>query len=240
LTFLVGSVDILPSYDNSADNSITSAIEITFANTFDASLGTNLPAGSEIACLAVSGLTFNTMGRITCRLYPSTSTITYPTIIVTGYDRVSAASTIRIRFANLKTLPNGVTDYCTLGVSLTYYDYGQVKGYIYSPVSFVVGPPTAAITPKSITFTVTESGTNRVGELSNYTLSGSIASGFSPITTSDFFVIQFPPYVYEGKFNLNAQALCTLATANKCDIYGLASQIYIQPSLTISTAAFSF
>jgi hypothetical protein len=46
LTFLVGSVDILPSYENSASNSITSAIEITFANTFDASLGTYLPAGS--------------------------------------------------------------------------------------------------------------------------------------------------------------------------------------------------
>ena len=121
ITYLVGIVDILPSYQNSADNSITSAIEITFANTFDASMGTNLPTGSEIAFLAVSGLTFNTMGKITCRIYQSRSTITYPTIIVTGYDRISAASTVRIRFANLKTLATGVTDYCTLGVSLTYF-----------------------------------------------------------------------------------------------------------------------
>lgn len=31
-----------------------------------------------------------------------------------------------------------------------------------------------------------------------------------------------------------------MAAANKCDIYGLANQIYIQPSSTISTSAFSF
>jgi len=95
------------------------------------------------------------MSKITCRIYPQTSTITYPTIIVTGYDRVAANSTVRIRFVNLKTLANGVTDHCTLGVSLTYFEYGRVKGYIYSPVSFVVGTPSASTTPKTITFTVT-------------------------------------------------------------------------------------
>ena len=46
LTFIVGSTDILPAYDNSASNSITSAIEISFANSFAADLGTGLPAGS--------------------------------------------------------------------------------------------------------------------------------------------------------------------------------------------------
>lgn len=115
---------------------------------------------------------------------------------MTGYDRIAAASIVRIRFANLKTLPNDVTDYCTLGVSLTYFDYGKVKGYIYSPVSFVVGPPSATGTIKTITFTATEAGSNRVGELSNYTFSGQIASGFSPITTNDFIVVQFPPFAF--------------------------------------------
>jgi hypothetical protein len=190
--------------------------------------------------LAISGLTFNTMSKITCRIYPSTSTITYPTIVVTGYDRISAASIVRIRFANLKTLSNGVTDYCTLGVSLTYFDYGRVKGYIYSPVSFVVGPPSAPANPKIITFTVTEAGSNRVGELSNYSFTGTIAAGFAPITVNDFLIVQFAPYEFESKFNLNAQALCTLSLANKCEIYGLANQIYIQPSSTISSSAFSF
>ena len=33
LTFLVGTSDILPAYDSSASNSITSAIEISFAIT---------------------------------------------------------------------------------------------------------------------------------------------------------------------------------------------------------------
>lgn len=46
LTFTTGSADILPSYINSAAYTVTSAIEISFANTFDASLGTGLPAGS--------------------------------------------------------------------------------------------------------------------------------------------------------------------------------------------------
>ena len=94
------------------------------------------------------------MGKIKCQIYPSVSTITYPTIIVTGYDRIYASTIVRIQFANLKTLPTGVTDYCKLGVSLTYYYYGGVKGYIYEQVSFVTGPPTAPATPKAITFTV--------------------------------------------------------------------------------------
>lgn len=129
------------------------------------------------------------MGRITCKLYPSVSTITYPTIIITGYDRVPAGTTIRIQLANLQTLPTGVTDYCKLGVGLTYFNYGGVKGYIYEPVSFVVGPPSAPVTPKSITFTVSELGTNIVGELTNYSFTGSIASGFGPVTPSDYFVL---------------------------------------------------
>jgi hypothetical protein len=94
-------------------------------------LGTGLAAGSEIACLNISGLTFNTMGRIKCQIYPSVSTITFPTIIITGYDRISAGSTVRIQFADLQTLAAGITDYCKLGVSLTYFDYGGTKGYIY-------------------------------------------------------------------------------------------------------------
>ena len=163
LTFTVGTVDILPSYINSATYTITSAIEVSFANTFDATLGTGLSAGSEIACLMVSGLTFNIMKKITCTIYPSVSTITYPTIIVTGYDRITAGTVVRIRFANLKTLAAGITDYCTLGVSYTYYNYGGVKGYIYQPVSFVVGPTSAAATPKTITYTISEVSTNYVG-----------------------------------------------------------------------------
>lgn len=154
LTFTVGSADILPSYTNSESNSITSAIEISFAKTFDFDLGTGLQAGAEIACLNISGLTFNTMGRIKCQIYPSVSTITYPTIVITGYDRIYNNTVVRIQFANLKTLPADITDYCTLGVSLTYFTYGRTKGYIYQPVSFVVGPTSAPNSPKSITFTV--------------------------------------------------------------------------------------
>lgn len=189
LTFLVGQSDILPAYENSASNAVTSSIELSFANTFPADLGTGKKAGEELACLAISGLTFNTMGRIKCTLYPSVSTITYPTIIITGYDRVYAATTIRIQIADLQTLPTGITDYCKLGVSLTYYYYGGTKGYIYEPVSFVVGPPTAPATPKVITFTVAETGSNIVGELTNYSFTGSIASGFAPVTSNDYLVV---------------------------------------------------
>lgn len=240
LTFLVGTADILPGYDNSASNSITSAIEISFANTFAADLGTGKKAGDEIACLNILGLTFNTMGRITCRIYPSVSTITYPTILVTGYDRIYANTQVRIQFADLQTLPTSITDYCKLGVRLAYFNYGGARGYIYEPVSFVVGPPSAPATPKAITFTVSELGSNRVGELTNYTFSGSIGSGFAPVTPSDYVLIQFPPYTFEGRFNLNSQALCSLAASSKCSVFGLASQVYLQPSATISVAAFSF
>ena len=103
------------------------------------------------------------MGRIKCQIYPSVSSITYPTIKITGYDRIYANSVVRIQFADLQTLPSGITDFCKLGVALTYFNYGGVNGYIYEPVSFVVGPPSAAVTPKDITFTVTEQGTNYVG-----------------------------------------------------------------------------
>jgi hypothetical protein len=181
------------------------------------------------------------MGRIKCQIYPSVSSITYPTIIVTGYDRIYAGTVVRIRFANLKTLPTGVTDYCTLGASLTYFNYGGTKGYIYQPVSFVVGPPTApVVSPSAITFTVTEQSSNYVGELANYTLSGSIANGFTPVTTNDYFLVTFPQYTFEGIFNLNFNALCSLASGNQCSVFGRASQIYIAPSATVSASAFSF
>jgi len=202
-------------------------------------LGTNFQPGSEIACLGVSGFTFNTVGRIKCRIFPSVSTITYPTIIVTGYDRIAAGTVVRIQFANLQTLPSEVTDFCKLGVSLTYFNYGGAKGYIYEPVSFVVGPPSAPTTPKTITFTVTEQSTNFVGEFTNYTLAGTFESGFASVTTNDWVVVEFPSYIFEGRFNLNHRALCSLATANRCSIFGLAAQIYIQPSATITATAFS-
>jgi len=163
LTFTVGTADILPSYINSADYTITSGIEITFSNSFAADLGTGLAAGSEIACLNITGLTFNIMGKITCRIYPSVSTITYPTIIVTGYDRIYASTVVRIRFADLRTLAAGFSDYCKLGVSYTYFNYGGAKGYIYEPVSFVVGPTSATNTPKTITYTISEISSNYVG-----------------------------------------------------------------------------
>jgi hypothetical protein len=240
LNFTLGDSDVLPAYDNSASNSITSAIELSFANTFKSDLGTGLSAGSEIACLHISGLTFNTMGRIKCRIYPSVSTITFPTILITGYDRILAGSTVRVQFANLQTLAAGITDYCKLGVSLTYFDYGGAKGYVYEPVSFVVGPTTAPTPAKTITFTVAEAGTNYVGELTDYAFSGTIQSGFAPVTTSDYFVVQFPDYTFEGRFNQNKAALCSLAALSKCNVFGLASQIYISPSATVSATAFSF
>jgi len=141
-------------------------------------------------------MTFSTMGRIKCRIYPSVSTITYPTIIVTGYDRIYAGSVVRILFANLKSIPAGVTDYCKLGVSLTYFNYGGAKGYIYEAVSVVVGPPTAVTVPVPISFSVNEVSTNYVGELSNYTFAVNITAGYTPVTTNDYIVVQFPPYIF--------------------------------------------
>lgn len=50
-----------------------------------------------------------------------------------------------------------------MGVSLTYFDYGKVKGYVYEPTGIVVGGATAAISPVSMTLSMTESSTNFVG-----------------------------------------------------------------------------
>ena len=52
--------------------------------------------------------------------------------------------------------------------------------------------------------------------------------------------MEFPKYTFEGRFHLNAQALCSLAAASACSVFGLASQIYFQPALTVSSTSFSF
>lgn len=116
IQFLVGNYDIPPGYPNTATNTITSQIVIIFANTFEFDLGTGYKAGDTVSCVPVSGLTFNTMDRLICKLYPSTSSITYPTIRITGYDKILNTTTIRFRLAGLKTLPTGITDYLKVGV----------------------------------------------------------------------------------------------------------------------------
>ena len=78
-----------------------------------------------------------------------------------------------------------------MGVSLTYYDYGGVKGYLYEPTGIVVGGTTAAIVPVPITITASESSTNYVGELVNYTFVGSLGSGFSTVSSTDYVGVEF-------------------------------------------------
>ena len=213
IQFLVGSSSIPPGYPSSTANTITSQLVLIFANTFDFDLGTGYKAGDTVACAPVSGLTFNTMDRLTCRLFPSVSATTYPTIRITGYDLIANASTVRFRLAGLKTLPAGVTDYIKVGVELVYFNYGGVTGNLYEPTSVVVGPPTAAISPYLITFTVTENSTNTVGELANYTIAGTIANGFATVTTSDYIAVQFQNDVFERNFSINSKALCSLAAS---------------------------
>ena len=147
---------------------------------------------------------FSTTGKLTCRIFPSVSTITYPKIIVTGFDRIKNGTDVIFRIAGLKTLPEGVQDYIKIGVSLTYFDYGKVKGYIYEPTGFVVGNTTAAITPIAITpLTLTESSTNFVGNLVNYTFAGTLGAGFANVKTTDYVGIEFEKDTYEGFFSLN-------------------------------------
>jgi hypothetical protein len=40
--------------------------------------------------------------------------------------------------------------YQQMGVSLTYFDYGKDKGYVYEPTGIVVGGATATITSVSM------------------------------------------------------------------------------------------
>lgn len=238
--FLVGSSDIPPGYPSSTSNTITSQLVLIFSNSFAFDLGTGYSAGDTVACAPVSGLTFNTMDRLTCRLYPSVSSTTYPTIRVTGYDRIANSSTIRFRLAGLKTLAAGVTDYIKVGVELVYFNYGGVTGNLYEPTSVVVGPPTVAISPYAITFTVTENSTNVVGELANYTFAGTIANGFSTVSTTDYFAVQFPTDVFERNFSINAKALCSLAASQLCYSFGKASIIYFNPSTAFSSTTLNF
>lgn len=95
------------------------------------------------------------MGKLTCKIYPSYSTTTNPTIIVTGYDKILSGLTVSFKVAGLKSLPALVTDYIKIGVSYKYYDYGNVKGYIYEPTGKVVGPVSAKNPAKTITVTLT-------------------------------------------------------------------------------------
>jgi len=162
-TFKVGAKDVEPAYQSSATNRVTSAIEIIFANTFQYDLGTGKQTGDEIACLPILNLNLKTMGKLTCRIYPSTSTITYPTIIVTGYDKILSGQIVTFKVAGLKSLPVTIADYIKIGVSYTYYDYGNVKGYLYEPTGKVVGPVTAKNPSKLITVAITETSSNFVG-----------------------------------------------------------------------------
>ena len=155
-------------------------------------MGTGKLAGEELACLPISGIELSSTDRLTCKIYPSVSTITYPIITVTGYDRILSGTDVVIQIAGLKTLPSSVNDYIKIGVSLTYYDYGGVKGYIYEPTGFVVGGTSSANSPKVISpLTITESSTNFVGDLVDYSFSGSIEAGFLPVTSSDYVVVEF-------------------------------------------------
>jgi hypothetical protein len=126
------------------------------------------------------------MGKLTCRIYPSYSTITNPTIIVTGYDKILSGQLVTFKVAGLKSLAVSVTDYIKIGVSYKYYDYGNVKGYIHEPTGKVVGPVTVKNSIKSIGVSITETSTNIVGELVNYSFTCTFNAAFAPVTTSDF------------------------------------------------------
>ena len=204
-------------------------------------MGTGKFAGEEIACVPVSGLEFSTTGKLTCRIYPSVSTITYPRIIVTGFDRVYSGTDVIFRIAGLKTLPANVEDYIKIGVSLTYFDYGRVKGYVYELTGIVVGNTTSAATPIAISnANVSESSTNFVGDLVNYNFKGTIGAGFAPITPSDFIGIEFEKSAFEGYFSQNSEALCSLAASSTCYSFGISNIIYFQPSSTISSGTLDF
>lgn len=97
-----------------------------------------------------------------CYLDHSVSSITYPTIRVTGYDRIAAAQVVKFRFAGLESISAGTTDYIKIAVPLTYFQYGGAKGYLFRPTGKLVGPTTAPATPKAITFAVTESSDNNM------------------------------------------------------------------------------
>ena len=145
-----------------------------------------------------------------------------------------------IRIAGLKTLPAGVEDYIKIGVSLTYYDYGGVKGYVYEPTGFVVGGTTSAASPIPITLTMSESSTNFVGDLVNYTFAGTLGAGFATVDTDDYVVIEFEEHAFEGVFSTNQEAICSLAAASKCQSFGLSHIIYFQPAAAISSNTLNF
>ena len=94
------------------------------------------------------------MGKLTCRIYPSYSTITYPTIIVTGYDKILSDQVVTFRIAGLTSLPAATDDYIKIGVSYKYYDYGNVKGYLYDPTGKVVGGTTVPNTFKNMAINI--------------------------------------------------------------------------------------
>lgn len=91
--------------------------------------------------------------------------------------------------AGLKSLPNAITDYIKIGVSYTYYDYGNVKGYLYEPTGKVVGPVTVKNAAKTIGVTIAETSSNIVGELVSYSFSCTFTAGYAPITANDYLGI---------------------------------------------------
>ena len=202
--FKVGDDDILPAYENSETNRITSTIEIEFSKSFEDDLGTGKTSGEEVACLGILGIELSTTGKLTCKIYPALFSYTYTVIHVTGYDRILSGTDVMIRIAGLKSLKANVEDFIKIGVSLAYYNYGGAKGYIYEPTGTVVQGTTAPISYIDIDpLTVTETSTNFVGDLVNYTFTGTIGAGFATVDTDDYVVVEFEENVFEGTFSRN-------------------------------------
>ena len=112
------------------------------SNAFKNDLGTGLTHGSEVGCKVFSGLTALSGMRIKCLLSVGTNQTNKPTIRIINYNFINAATTIKIGFAGLQSLPAVLSNTISIG-SKIFYTNIKSETYLYIPTPVVTVPTIA-------------------------------------------------------------------------------------------------
>lgn len=237
-------VTIPPGYDYEL-LTIYSRIVIKFDNKngYLNDLGTQQQNNTLLACVAPQGLTTHHTKKLTCRLRVGTSTADPPQIIVEGYDEIPYGTVVQLLVAKLKTLPAGQTAKIYIGVQYTYKAYGGFSAMYYEPnQETTISAQLAPLVYATVTGnTLTVSGSNKVLGTSTYNFQ--VVALSVPVTTADYFVLEFPPGILSDSIDYSAvqcQVVVGSDPAQSCQqilFFSLARLIYVRPAGNVAASS---
>lgn len=167
-------------------------------NVFDNDLKTGLTNGSEIGCKIHSGLTPISGMRIKCLLKIGTSQTNKPTIRIINYNFIDPATTIKISFARIQTLPQTLVNTISIGAKIFYNDIGS-STYLYIPTPVVTNPTNA-----------TNVLANSATSWKNEWYAGASYSGVNIVLQPTIFNLEYyVPYYYTGLIGGLTNQNCT-------------------------------